>query len=159
MFGLGAFFLRLFASGWLKRLGAALSYLFVHPMFAIALLAGMYGAWEHHDAAKWHRRADSETGAARVERSNRLADGRTWAASDATNHASIDLLLATVNSQSAAVARWAKVANGRQAAAAASLARETVRDRSIVAEKARIDAERGSGCRTGSAVMAAKGDL
>jgi hypothetical protein len=67
MFGLGAFFLRLFASGWLKRLGAALSdafkYLVLHPMTAVALLAGLWGGWERHSATKWHHADDLAMGA------------------------------------------------------------------------------------------------
>lgn len=126
----------------------------------IVALAGvaLWGWIGHHQAAKWERVAVQTQNA-------RKADNRTWATVDRINHQSIRDLIAALDGQSAMIRTWAQTSNRRQIASQAALRAATARGERLEALAHRIEAvgaERASGgpeCRTGRAVLDAKGEL
>lgn len=129
-----------------------------HLLLGLLALVGAWGWYGHHEAAKWHRVADSTE-------ARRQADNKLWAWADRINHKSIADLIAALDGQSAMVRRWAADATARQQAAQAALQAATARGAAAEALAQRIDAERaqrapgGPGCASGQAVLDAKGEL
>lgn len=123
-----------------------------HLLLAALAVALAWGWLGHHDAAKWKRQAEHI-------RAGWKADVRDWAFAEKVNRASIVLLTASLRNQSAAVEAWSRKAQSVQQAARAAQSEAQARGATLNAMAARIEAERASGCKSGAAVIAAKGEL
>ncbi len=129
-----------------------------HLLLAALAVAGVWGWWGHHQAAKWERVAAST-------QTRRRADNRIWAGVDRTNHKSIETLIASLDDWSKATRHWADVARGKEAAAQAALGQATARGKAAEAHAQRIDTEGAArvpgatSCVSGKAVLDARGEL
>lgn len=144
-----------------KAIGSAVDWVTgnaAHLLLALLAVSLAWGWLGHHNAAKWERFAHSTE-------TRRKAENWDWAAIDKINHGSILLLTTTLDRQSGMIRTWAATAARKQDAAQAALNAARARGVHTEALAAAIDAERalgGSGgpeCRTGKAVLAAKGEL
>lgn len=97
----------------------------------------------------------------RDQRDAAKRDAQTYAFAAKTNLASVNLLTATLDKQSAMVREWAATSERRQKAAKEALSAAKQHGRTLEAKAARILAEMPvpGDCRTSDAVMAARGDL
>jgi len=123
-----------------------------YPRETIIALLALFSWWALHEKAKAERHVAHLIIA-------RNTDAAIWQGIERINHASIDKLIAAITSQSDAVDGWAKVARAHQAAAQIALKDAQAHGRALDTARAAISAERASGCKTGAAVMAAKGEL
>lgn len=151
--------IRFFLGRWITtaegEIKAGAGWVFATPvhMLIVALALSIAGnAWQHHGRAAI--KADLAQ-----EHAARDHDNATWVTIDRINHASLDKLVAALNRQSAAVRAWAVTANARQQAAQAALRDAQAKGAALDKARAAITAEAATGCRTGDAVMAAKGEL
>jgi hypothetical protein len=110
----------------------------------------------------WTGKGKAEQRTAQVE-AVRKADAITWAAADRINHGTINDLIDTLLNQSRMIRTWSATAQAKQDAAQAALKSANSRGERLEALARKIDvAPRGASwpiCRSGEAVMAAKGGL
>lgn len=140
-----------------SRLSAAFGWMRANPSLAVIIALSVALAWT------WHGKAKAERRIAGIE-AVRKADAVTWATTDRLNHHTIDGLIDTLNNQSRMIRAWGNAAKVQQDAAQAALKAATTRGAHMEALAHVIDLDGAQGaswpaCKSGKAVMAAKGDL
>ena len=136
-----------------KALQAAFGFVTRYPMQAALIASLCLAGWLWWDRGREIDRAD------RIE-AQAKADNALCAKAHATNLASVKLLTAALNDQSARVRALGKASERQQQAAQAALNRATARRDVSEGVAARI--ERGApvkGCQTAPEIMAARGEL
>ena len=132
---------------------AIIRWMLLHPWQAAFVALLLACGW------LWHGKGNAIARADRIE-AQATADNALWAKTHATNLASVKLLTAALNDQSARVRALGKASERQQQAAQAALRQATARR--DVSEGVAVRIERGApvkGCVTAPEVMAARSEL
>lgn len=133
--------------------GTALGVVAKYPWQALCALLAVFAAWQTHIVHVRDRTIQAHASAIAL-----------FVRADATNHATIEKLLASLADQSAHVRAWDAAAKARLNASQNALRSSQERAKAMEAAAVRIDAGRaqrasGGTCVTPSAVVDARGEL